>query len=287
MTTDYNSDIYEELMVTLIMMPKDLIKLMIEYKGHQIEGKYIGKLSNSSIRSLGITTNGHQIYAIDFMENKIIVLNENGELLLQWGCQGTGNRCFNGPISLIVHNSLIYITDTYNKRVQIFGLNGDFVKIINCGDECWGITILQSQIYVSFPACRIIKVYTLDGEFIREFTHTDLNPSGLTTLNDKIYVADIWKHKIICFSDQGKYQFELNNWWYDKNSWFYWSMNVYAQSLYVCDGQSFIQFDEYGNFIRRSSEFNKDQVKNPACMTVLNGKCFVIDNGIKQISIFK
>ena len=46
--------------------------------------------------------------------------------LREWGSAGAGDGQFNVPISVAVHGNEIYVTDSGNKRVQVFERSGRF-----------------------------------------------------------------------------------------------------------------------------------------------------------------
>jgi hypothetical protein len=73
--------------------------------------------------------NGQRIYIADLDNNRIQVLNSDGEFVTKWGTLGKGDGQFSGPgdIASDPSGEFIYVTDIYNNRVQKFDKNGEFI----------------------------------------------------------------------------------------------------------------------------------------------------------------
>lgn len=93
------------------------------------EGEYLaqfGKKGDSTgfqARPKGVATDryGH-IYVVDALFHTVQVFNEKGEYLLNFGTQGGGYGEFWLPTGIFIaaDGVTIYVTDSYNKRVQVF-----------------------------------------------------------------------------------------------------------------------------------------------------------------------
>lgn len=70
-------------------------------------------------KSLAIDTDGN-IYVIDGLFDAVQIFDSKGKLLLVFGQRGTKNGEFYVPASIYINDDKIYISDSYNKRVQIF-----------------------------------------------------------------------------------------------------------------------------------------------------------------------
>ncbi len=60
------------------------------------------------------------IYVVDALFDNIQVFNRDGALLMAFGGPGTGHGEFCLPTGIFIKNDTIYVSDSYNKRVQIF-----------------------------------------------------------------------------------------------------------------------------------------------------------------------
>lgn len=76
---------------------------------------------------VGITPEGNLVVTDQF-NNRIQVVDQEGNSLLTFGTQGTGDGQFNQPIDAEVDDKgNIYVTDSINSRVQVFDKSGNFL----------------------------------------------------------------------------------------------------------------------------------------------------------------
>ncbi len=68
-----------------------------------------------------------KIYVSDTLNNRIVVLDENGLVVSSWGSQGNANGQFNTPHTILKdHYGNIWVLDTGNSRVENFSNMGVF-----------------------------------------------------------------------------------------------------------------------------------------------------------------
>ena len=122
------------------------------------------------------------LYVADTWNHQVKVFAPTGEQLRTWGTffdamddpeLVTGNPGeFYGPRDLVIHDGLLYVTDTGNERVQVFTLEGQFVRMFGqfgTGDgeliEPLGIAVTQDGIVLVADShnARIAR-FTLEGE---------------------------------------------------------------------------------------------------------------------------
>ncbi|TGE34650.1 6-bladed beta-propeller [Desulfosporosinus sp. Sb-LF] len=138
---------------------------------------------------------------------------------------GFGPDALNKPMDVAVINQFVYVTDTNNKRVQVFDLGGTpFFKFGKEGEGKgefkfpYGIAgDKQGQVYVSDLYNGCISVFDSKGKFIKYFAEKDPKetiieaPGGLRIVGDKLYVTDIKKSKVLVFDLEGKLLKEIGS----------------------------------------------------------------------------
>jgi len=62
------------------------------------------------------------------MNDRIQVFDYEGNYLFHWGKYGRNDGDFRAPQGIAIQNELVYIAETWNNRIQIFDLNGKFIK---------------------------------------------------------------------------------------------------------------------------------------------------------------
>ena len=73
------------------------------------------------------------IYVADHSNHRIQVLTPDGTHIRNIGSHGAKPGELNKPLSVAIHEGLVYVTDKYNKRVSVFRTTGDFVTAFGEG----------------------------------------------------------------------------------------------------------------------------------------------------------
>lgn len=92
-----------------------------------LDGEYInsfGKHGDSSghfaqPKGIGIDSKGH-IYVVDAIFHRVQIFDRDGRFLMDFGNQGNNAGEFWLPSGLYIDHDMIYIADSYNRRVQVF-----------------------------------------------------------------------------------------------------------------------------------------------------------------------
>ena len=72
-----------------------------------------------------------RLFVADSGNDRILKFTENNRFIERWGSSGSDNGNFKFPSGIAVDLSgNVFVTDTYNHRIQIFTNNGDFVTKI-------------------------------------------------------------------------------------------------------------------------------------------------------------
>jgi DNA-binding beta-propeller fold protein YncE len=107
------------------------------------------------------------IYVADGEGNsRVLKFNKYGNKLLGWGMKGNGPGQFDLPHSIAIHGDLVYVGDRENARIQIFDLNGSYLREWKVGHP-FGLFITPDHfIYMSDAiAGRILKI-NRDGKIV-------------------------------------------------------------------------------------------------------------------------
>ena len=189
------------------------------------------------LRSFGTQGSGHGHFngprgvAVDGEGNILVADTENhciqkftitGEFLGAVGTKGSGPRQFNCPcdVSFNSNNNKVYVTDSWNDRVQV--LNSDLTFFKTFGKEGigkerfthpWGIACDSTgKVYVIDSVNHRIQVFKADGKFVGMFgSHGEgmgeqHRPVGITIdSNDVVYVSEFVNGCISVFTIEGQF----------------------------------------------------------------------------------
>ena len=196
-------------------------------------------------RAVAVDDKG-QIYVADSGNNRIQVFNPDGTFLRQWGstckldtregCVGGGEGQFNEPWGIAVgQDGSVYVSDTWNHRVQKFTNDGQFVKAWgvfgSTGGELgqenlfYGPRSLaigrDGNLYAMDTGNKRVQVFSPNGDFISQFGGGGVvdgrldEPVGLGQDADgNWYVTDTWNKRIQKFDEAGQYvaQWPVTGW---------------------------------------------------------------------------
>jgi hypothetical protein len=90
----------------------------------------------------------------------------SGQYVVSWGGYGADTGAFNSPTRICVYESLIFICDYSNNRIQVFDLHGNYVSEIRHSsgfNELRGVCITEQSILVL--SMHAIYVFDKDAEY--------------------------------------------------------------------------------------------------------------------------
>lgn len=180
------------------------------------------------------------IYVADTDNNRIAVLNPNGDLI---GTLGTDPASEGGPGTLrqpwgvaLGPDGNVYVADTWNHRVLVFSPEGDLLRAWGhegvppadtTEDAFWGPRDVaigpDGNVYVADTGNKRVRVYTLEGEFLRDIGSGGSGPGQLdepvglafNMQANQLYVAEAWNQRVQAFTLDGA---PIRSW--DVNMWF-------------------------------------------------------------------
>lgn len=136
---------------------------------------------------------------------------------------GFGDEAFNKPMDVTQIDQFIYVTDTRNKRVQVFDLDGN--PVFKFGKEGEGPGQFQfpygiagdskGNVYVADMYNGGISVHDSKGKFIKYFAEKNPrdnlldSPGGIRIIDNRVYVTDIRGNRVFVFDLNGKKLLEI------------------------------------------------------------------------------
>lgn len=196
-----------------------------------------------------------QIYIVDGVNNRVIISDNNGNVLFTFGTKGSNNGQMLYPLGIHVDSAGdIYLADSGNHRVQIFGPDGTYKSQINIPPH-EGITSDPTDITVDESTRRLfivdnnnhhVLVYDLStfthldtygtpGMDKREFRYPFLISSDT---NGYLYIVDVINTRVQVLTPQGKFVQFVGGWGVEKGE-FFRPKGVAVDSrnkIYVSDG---------------------------------------------------
>jgi DNA-binding beta-propeller fold protein YncE len=150
-------------------------------------------------------------------------LDRNGPPVFSQLVYGDLENGLDKPMDVTKSGEFLYVTDTNNKRVQVFDVSGTAIHQFGKeGDDPgefmfpYGITNdKKGNIYVADLYNGNISIFSNKGKFVDYFKETDDKnkvikaPGGIRIFEEKLYVTDIEQSKVFVFDLTGKKLMEL------------------------------------------------------------------------------
>lgn len=164
------------------------------------------------------------IYVVDSKTNQVVMYDlSTGRYLGRFGSKSGGSLAsdfaLDGPQGLVAYEGVVYVADSGNGRIQMYGLNGVFLstlavnatpssvaekeKTYKLGEPADIALDTEGRIYVRDADDKSVKVYGENGLYLRSLPKAG-KPVALNVAEDGIYVADETSFGIY------KYDFDAN-----------------------------------------------------------------------------
>ena len=196
-------------------------------------------------RAVAVDADGN-VYVADSGNNRIVVFGPDGGFLREWGstCKlDTGEGCANGGVGqfnepwgiAVGADGSVYVSDTWNHRIQKFTNDGQFVTAWGTFGSTGGelgqegllygpravVVGLDGNVSVMDTGNKRAQVFTPEGQFVTQWGGGGVvegrfdEPVGLAQDADgRWFVADTWNRRIQRFSSAFEYEanWPVNGW---------------------------------------------------------------------------
>ncbi len=190
----------------------------------------------------GVAVGSDAVYVADTWNHRIQKLSLEGDLLQAWGVFGqygidqpAGRSAFYGPRDVALGpDGRVYVSDTGNKRVQVFEPDGTFVFQWGGGgvlegymDEPVGVAFdaEHQEVYVADTWNRRVQVFRPNGDFVRQWPIAgwdvglgDEKPYLALDGQGRVYVTDPGHYRILVFDRMGNYILSFGQYGMDDTS---------------------------------------------------------------------
>lgn len=206
------------------------------------------------------------------------------------------------PYGVYSDGEMLYVADPGLSLVHCFDFREKkYMQIKDAKDQPLefpvGVAVdKEGRILVTDSGLGRVFTFNRDGTYLGKIGSSDLfeKPTGIAIHNDRIYVVDTHRHRVLVFSqDDGRllFQFGKNG---SKDGEFHYPTHIFASAdghLYITDTLNFrVQvFDRDGNFLSlfgRLGDAMGDFSKPKGIAVDSDGNTYVADSQFDNIQIF-
>ena len=160
-------------------------------------------------------------YVTDFLNERVVRVNQNMEFIAMWGEHGNESGQFDSPTGIAVDDDgFVYVADLFNSRVQKFNPNGVFITSWGTNGSMPGqfyapfdVAVKNGKLYVTDYGNNRIQVLDAEtGEFLLMWGSTGSGPGqfnlpagvAIDSLGD-VYITDVNNDRVQKFNATGGY----------------------------------------------------------------------------------
>ena len=150
--------------------------------------------------------------------HKLQKFSRDGHLIKTVGQEGNKEGEFKYPLGVRLHNSHIYVCDTYSHRIQVFDCELNFIRTIGSHGSGRGEFNLpydldfdaEGNAYIADFGNNRIQVLDISGQFIQRFGHEEgegrlERPTAVHIIGQFVYVSDKGHHRIAVYETSGQF----------------------------------------------------------------------------------
>ena len=234
-----------------------------EMRGEQIDT--IAGVVN--LQGLAVSKNGEVMVCDGSF--RILVLNKEGNKIRSFGSPSSGMGQFRAPSGIaLTHDNNLLVTDSSNHKVQMFTLEGEFVKLIGSAGKKGngrlqfshpqGIMVHPSsgKVFIADTCNHRIQVLNSDLTYSHEFGSRGDNdgqfnqPYGIACgTNGDVYVTDHFNHRVQVFTTSGQFICSLVK---PESVWYPSGIAIdLLGTVYISDNKNLSVFDSKGQLMKR------------------------------------
>ena len=155
------------------------------------------------------TDSSGNVYVMEYYNNRIKVFDSSGAYLRSFG--GYGNACYQWQYArqFTIYNDVVYIADTYGRKVKSLTLTGQCKDIWFTGQYPHAISANSNYVFVGNASNSIsVLDHRLNSRTTQSINSNYLNYSWGMSINpagNKLAIADYNKNHVVEFSISGDY----------------------------------------------------------------------------------
>ena len=153
------------------------------------------------------TDSAGNVYVMEYYNNRIKVFDSSGAYLRSFGGYGNGCNQWQYARQFTIYNDVIYIADTYGRKVKSFTLTGQCKDIWFTGQYPHAIAANSNYVFVGHPSNNISvldhrlnqrSTESINSNYLSYAWGMSINPAG-----NKLAIADYNKNHVVEFSISG------------------------------------------------------------------------------------
>lgn len=189
-----------------------------------------------------------KVYIADTYNHRIQVFDKNGAFLSSFGSYGREESSLRMPTEVMEYKDKIYVLDKGNNKIKVFDKDHHFILSFGEGMQYpLGFDIGNDQVYVTNTYESRIDVFSLEGKKLFSFGSRGRGEGQFRYASDvavddsRVYVIDTDNNRVEVFTHDGKYESTWGKFGpfmaKEQGMRFPLGIEVYKNTVYVSDTQ--------------------------------------------------
>ena len=243
------------------------------------------------------------IYVSEIVNERVTVLDPQGNEILSWGSRGAAQGQFHNPLGIHAsQDGKVYVVDTHNARVQVFDTKGTFLKTMGQPGDGNGqlnnphdIAVdSEGNVYVADYGNHRVMVFSPDGAYLRQWgsyggndgqfilpVSIKVTPEGLLAVLDKGGCVQLFDRDGSFVSKVIAISADVHGLAIDGSGNFYITdrgSGLHRIKVFSPSGQFLRQFGAYGS--------GEGELNIPYGVVVGDDRVYVADHGNHRLAVF-
>ena len=161
---------------------------------------------NIHLDDICINEENEMFYILNIIYHRITVTDFEMNFIEYFGSKGEGNNEFNYPKSLCFKNECLYVSDSCNKRIQIFNEELELINSLKLDESPDTIKVSSAVICIKFCTDSTIHFYNLhDLSFHKKFD----NVFRINEINSNFFLLNFESLSVTCHDAYGNLKEEI------------------------------------------------------------------------------
>jgi DNA-binding beta-propeller fold protein YncE len=165
------------------------------------------KLKDSLDAPASIAVKEKEKAIADFYNNRILYADGNSEDWISFGSEGSKEGEFYYPTDVQITDSLIWVADAYNNRIQVFDKNGSFVKMIGEDQKmnaATGLFVSENEVFITDFEHNRVLVFDHQGLLKQELKEGIEKATDLLIKDDMLHIINYRNGELVFYDLQEK-----------------------------------------------------------------------------------
>jgi DNA-binding beta-propeller fold protein YncE len=171
------------------------------------KGRFELQIKDSLDAPAGIGLRDKEKAIADFYNNRILYTDGNSEDWISFGREGSHEGEFYYPTDVQITDSLIWVADAYNNRIQVFDKKGNFVRMMGQEQKmnaATGLFVSEMEVFITDFEHNRVLIFDHDGNLRQELKEGIAKATDLLIKDEILHIINYRSGELVLYDLQEK-----------------------------------------------------------------------------------